>query len=61
LNPICLEELFNFNAERSKHPNNRAFMFNKLFRWQRGRQKTGYDKMLLCGALWPIKFDVYLT
>ncbi|AQQ00785.1 hypothetical protein B0W48_13785 [Pseudoalteromonas aliena] len=35
-------------------------MFNKLFRWQRGRQETGYDKMLLCGALWPIKFDVYL-
>ncbi|NKF49236.1 2OG-Fe(II) oxygenase [Shewanella sp. WXL01] len=35
-------------------------MFNKLFRWQRGRQKTGYDKMLLCGALWPVKFDTYL-
>ena len=33
---------------------------NKLFRWQRGRQKSGYDKMLLCGALWPIKFDTYL-
>ncbi|MGB1263759.1 MAG: 2OG-Fe(II) oxygenase [Cognaticolwellia sp.] len=33
---------------------------NKLFRWQRGRQKSGYDKMLLCGACWPIKFDTYL-
>jgi hypothetical protein len=32
----------------------------KLFRWERGRQKSGYDKMLLCGALWPIKFDTYL-
>lgn len=31
-----------------------------LFRWERGRQKTGYDKMLLCGAYWPIKFDMYL-
>lgn len=31
-----------------------------LFRWQRGRQNSGYDKMLLCGALWPIKFDAYL-
>ncbi|WDE12740.1 2OG-Fe(II) oxygenase [Thalassomonas haliotis] len=32
----------------------------RLFRWQRGRQMSGYDKMLLCGALWPLKFDVYL-
>ena len=32
----------------------------KLFRWERGRQKSGYDKMLLCGATWPIKFDTYL-
>lgn len=35
-------------------------VWSKLFRWERGRQNTGYDKMLLCGALWPIKFDVYL-
>lgn len=34
--------------------------WSKLFRWERGRQNTGYDKMLLCGALWPIKFDMYL-
>ncbi|MCF6436249.1 2OG-Fe(II) oxygenase, partial [Pseudoalteromonas sp. MMG021] len=33
---------------------------SKLFRWERGRQNTGYDKMLLCGASWPIKFDTYL-
>ncbi|MCF2829585.1 MULTISPECIES: 2OG-Fe(II) oxygenase [unclassified Pseudoalteromonas] len=32
----------------------------KLFRWERGRQKSGYDKMLICGAYWPIKFDTYL-
>lgn len=32
----------------------------RLFRWDRGRQKTGYHKMLLCGARWPIKFDTYL-
>jgi len=33
---------------------------SKLFRWERGRQNSGYDKMLLCGATWPIKFDTYL-
>ena len=32
----------------------------RLFRWERGRQKSGYDKMLICGAYWPIKFDTYL-
>ena len=32
----------------------------KLFRWERGRQKSGYDKMLICGAYWPVKFDTYL-
>ncbi len=35
-------------------------VLRKLFRWERGRQKSGYDKMLLCGAIWPIKFDTYL-
>lgn len=34
-------------------------VLNKLWRWQRGRQQSGYEKMLLCGALWPIKFDIY--
>lgn len=34
--------------------------FGKLFRWEAGRQETGYEKMLLCGAIWPIKFDMYL-
>ena len=32
----------------------------RLFRWENGRQNTGYQKMLLCGAKWPILFDVYL-
>ncbi len=30
------------------------------FRWRRGRQGTGYDKMLLLTAPWPIPFDTYL-
>jgi hypothetical protein len=29
-------------------------------RWTKGRQKTGYDKMLLLGSYWPLPFDVYL-
>jgi hypothetical protein len=32
----------------------------KAFRWQRGRQGTGYDKMLLLTAGWPLPFDSYL-
>ena len=34
--------------------------FAKAFRWQRGRQGTGDDKMLLLTAPWPIPFDSYL-
>jgi hypothetical protein len=30
------------------------------WRWQRGRQGTGYDKMLLLTAPWPVPFDSYL-
>jgi hypothetical protein len=30
------------------------------FRWQRGRQGTGYDKMLPATARWPLPFDSYL-
>ena len=30
------------------------------FRWRRGRQGTGYDKMLLLASRWPIPFDSYL-
>ena len=32
----------------------------KFFRWQEGRQGTGYDKMLLATARWPVAFDAYL-
>ncbi|WP_223158050.1 2OG-Fe(II) oxygenase [Thermomonas brevis] len=32
----------------------------KAFRWQHGRQGSGYDKMLLLTASWPIAFDSYL-
>lgn len=32
----------------------------KLYRWEKGRQNTGYEKMLLGFAFWPIPFDVYL-
>ena len=31
-----------------------------LFRWQHGRQESGYHKMLLAGATWPVKFDLYI-
>jgi len=30
------------------------------FRWQSGRQDSGYDKMLLLTAPWPVPFDSYL-
>jgi hypothetical protein len=30
------------------------------FRWQRGRQGSGYDKMLLLTARRPLRFDSYL-
>ena len=39
---------------------NRHEFFSKLFRWQKGRQNTGYDKMLVGGGLWPYPFDVYI-
>lgn len=32
----------------------------RFFRWVPGRQQTGYDKMLLITALWPLPFDCYL-
>lgn len=30
-------------------------------KWRRGRQGTGYDKMLLATARWPLPFDCYLV
>jgi hypothetical protein len=37
----------------------RAYL-RTAFRWQRGRQGTGYDKMLLATGSWPLRFDTYL-
>ncbi|HET6804719.1 MAG TPA: 2OG-Fe(II) oxygenase [Frateuria sp.] len=37
----------------------RAYV-KQAFRWQKGRQGTGYDKMLLLAGLWPLSFDSYL-
>lgn len=34
--------------------------FKKVLRWQVGRQKSGYDKMLLITGTVPIPFDVYI-
>lgn len=34
--------------------------FENAFRWKKGRQDGGYDKMLLLYSILPIKFDVYL-
>jgi len=30
------------------------------FRWQEGRQLSGYDKMLLLTGMWPRPFDIYV-
>lgn len=35
-------------------------MLKNLFKWQKGRQNSGYEKMLLAGTYWPFKFDCYL-
>jgi len=34
--------------------------FRTVFRWQTGRQQSGYDKMLLLQSMWPLPFDVYI-
>jgi hypothetical protein len=34
--------------------------FRTAFRWQRGRQRSGYDKMLVLQSMWPLPFDVYV-
>ena len=34
--------------------------FARAFRWQPGRQHSGYDKMMLLTAAWPLRFDSYL-
>lgn len=32
----------------------------QLWRWQRGRQASGYDKLLLAGLPWPLPCDCWL-
>lgn len=34
--------------------------FSIAWRWQVGRQKSGYDKMLLLWSKFPLPFDIYL-
>lgn len=29
-------------------------------KWQRGRQGSGYDKLLLACGTWPLTFDMYI-
>lgn len=35
-------------------------MMSNWLKWEKGRQKSGYDKMLLLTSRWPIPFDLYL-
>lgn len=32
----------------------------KWLKWEKGRQKSGYDKLLIATLSWPIPFDCYL-
>lgn len=32
----------------------------KFWRWEKGRQNTGYEKLPLLCSRWPIPFDLYL-
>jgi hypothetical protein len=34
--------------------------FRSAFRWEKGRQASGYDKMLLLWGKFPVPFDWYL-
>lgn len=35
-------------------------MRQEAFRWSAGRQGTGYQRMLILTAKWPVPFDLYL-
>jgi hypothetical protein len=37
-----------------------ADLWKRLWRWQHGRQDSGYDKLLLGGLYWPLPCDCYL-
>jgi hypothetical protein len=34
------------------------YLLVNAFRWRRGRQLSGYDKMLIVQSYWPLPFDV---
>lgn len=40
-------------------PSIRSFL-RTAWRWQLGRQGTGYEKCLLLTGMWPLPFDLYL-
>lgn len=35
-------------------------MARRLWQWEEGRQKSGYDKLLIATGRWPLPFDCYL-
>jgi hypothetical protein len=35
-------------------------MFKNWLKWQKGRQNTGYEKMLVCESYFPVPFDIYI-
>lgn len=37
-----------------------AVQLGPWLRWQRGRQKTGYDKLLVLALRWPLPMDIHL-
>lgn len=37
-----------------------AVQLGPWLRWQRGRQKTGYDKLLVLALRWPVPMDIHL-
>jgi len=52
------------NSNVSRHMNSApspvCTYFRTAFRWQAGRQHSGYDKMLLLQSMWPLPFDIYI-
>jgi len=44
----------------SAAPSSLRDYFRTAFRWQTGRQRSGYDKMLLLQGMWPLPFDMYI-
>ncbi|MCL6414069.1 2OG-Fe(II) oxygenase [Aestuariirhabdus sp. Z084] len=39
---------------------NQKSIYSKFFTWDKGRQNTGYEKMLIASGRWPNPFDVYI-